>query len=1152
MAVKFSEFTIETIPGNVSYLVGYSGSSNIRIAPGNLLSGVIPYTGASLDVNLGAFGITASQFIKSDGTSSQFLKADGSIDSNTYLTAASGYVPYTGSTSDLDLGTHSITATTIIKVGGTSIQYLMADGSISSGPSFAGYVPYTGATGNVYLGSNTISTDGFILYGGTNEQFLKADGSVDNNMYLTQNDLPSTLILYATNVPSGINGYFKLVTTIGNPDYNTVPVNIPTGDITTTNQFIAGLITIPNLINGNPGVFNITTVGNIRKAVGSGSGQATFFYRIYKRNSLGIESLVCTSDPTLPVNNGTYAEFQATGLFNDGIFEPTDTIVVKYYANRISGGSDPAYEFQFGGDTPVRTLVPIPTSAIPNISLYQLIDVDANTPAENDGLFYDVSVSLWKNKSISTVLGYTPVTSARTLTINGTTYDLSANRSWSVGTVTSVGASSPLSSTGGDAPTISISQVNGLDDGYLSAADYNTFSGKQNALTIGNITSTTTDIGITGGISAIIGSGVALTLSNTGVTAGAYGNGVTIPNITVDAKGRVTLLSTTAIPTAGVLLTGLLTAADWNTFYNKQNPITLTTTGNSGAATFIGGTLNIPQYTLAGLGGTPTTRTLTINGVTYDLSADRTWSIADTGITSLNGLTALSQTFSVGTTGTDFNISSAISTHTFNLPTASATNRGALSSANWTTFNNKQDAIIGAATTITSSDLTALRVLVSDASGKVSANTVTTTTLSYLDATSSIQTQLNGKAIVSGIPTSGQIAFFNGTTNTITANSSFSWDNTLKKLVINSSSISSYNSGGIANDSLKVVSSNLGAGFAVQNLNFSGYSGIEYLSYMGTVAVFTGFNNSNGQEFRFNNIITGGYINFFIGGTSAFRINNNRNILINQSIDDLTNKLQVTGGTKLTGNLSVTTLSTGYLPKAGTSGLLGNSAVYQNVNNIYIGATSSFTGNNAKLEVTGTIGLSSLTTGSVGCFPYAHGVQGFLDKSNLFYIESENLLINNNGVSQTVNSALEIFAGGTECNLSLISDNNGYHLLDGYLGSSGNLTIYIEESGDIYNSNGAYYGYSDIRIKENITSATSKLDDLMKVNIVNYNLIKDENKVKQIGVVAQELEKIFPSLVGESKEGIKSVKHSVFIPILIKAVQEQQAQIEELKQLINK
>jgi hypothetical protein len=60
-----------------------------------------------------------------------------------------------------------------------------------------------------------------------------------------------------------------------------------------------------------------------------------------------------------------------------------------------------------------------------------------------------------------------------------------------------------------------------------------------------------------------------------------------------------------------------------------------------------------------------------------------------TGLTALNGLTTQVQNFATGTAGTDFGISSATSTHTFNLPTASATNRGALSSADWTTFNSK-------------------------------------------------------------------------------------------------------------------------------------------------------------------------------------------------------------------------------------------------------------------------------------------------------------------------------------------------------------------------------------------------------------------------------------------------------------------------------
>lgn len=62
----------------------------------------------------------------------------------------------------------------------------------------------------------------------------------------------------------------------------------------------------------------------------------------------------------------------------------------------------------------------------------ELHNVDAQSPSNNDGLFYNTTTSLWEHKQIATALGYTPVTNARTLTINGTSYDLSANRSWTI------------------------------------------------------------------------------------------------------------------------------------------------------------------------------------------------------------------------------------------------------------------------------------------------------------------------------------------------------------------------------------------------------------------------------------------------------------------------------------------------------------------------------------------------------------------------------------------------------------------------------------------------------------------------------------------------------------------------------------------------
>ena len=77
-----------------------------------------------------------------------------------------------------------------------------------------------------------------------------------------------------------------------------------------------------------------------------------------------------------------------------------------------------------------------------------------------------------------------------------------------------------------------------------------------------------------------------------------------------------------------VVLTTTNIAEGTNLYYldsRARSAISLTTTGNSGASTYDNttGAFNIPNYTLSGLGGVPSTRQLTINGTAYDLSADR-------------------------------------------------------------------------------------------------------------------------------------------------------------------------------------------------------------------------------------------------------------------------------------------------------------------------------------------------------------------------------------------------------------------------------------------------------------------------------------------------------------------------------------------------
>lgn len=292
---------------------------------------------------------------------------------------------------------------------GTDTEKYLTPETFTAASKWGGYVPYTGATSNVNLGAYDITASHLIKNGGISSQFLKADGSVDNNIYLTSANLPSTLDLFATTTTSDVPGYVVLVRNILDPRFNTVAVDVPTGVITTTNQLLASLITDTNIISGNPGIFNFTTIGNITRL--SGTGQADFFFRIYKRDSLGVETLITQSANTIPVTNGGYTEFSAVALWNDGIFLSTDRIVLKFYANRLVSpvGSDPEYQFQFGGMSPVRSAAAIPVSVLPNIYLSNLVDVEDVTPLNNEVLYWNTTANLWEHSLVKDLLGYTPL-----------------------------------------------------------------------------------------------------------------------------------------------------------------------------------------------------------------------------------------------------------------------------------------------------------------------------------------------------------------------------------------------------------------------------------------------------------------------------------------------------------------------------------------------------------------------------------------------------------------------------------------------------------------------------------------------------------------------------------------------------------------------
>jgi hypothetical protein len=104
-------------------------------------------------------------------------------------------------------------------------------------------------------------------------------------------------------------------------------------------------------------------------------------------------------------------------------------------------------------------------------------------------------------------------------------------------------------------------------------------------------------------------------------------------DINTDAVASVFGRTGAVIATSGDYTTAQVTESG-NLYYTDTRAraaITLTTTGSSGSATYSGGTLNIPTYSVAGLGAVPDSRTITINGVVFDLSANRNFEIGDYG-----------------------------------------------------------------------------------------------------------------------------------------------------------------------------------------------------------------------------------------------------------------------------------------------------------------------------------------------------------------------------------------------------------------------------------------------------------------------------------------------------------------------------------------
>jgi len=693
-----------------------------------------------------------------------------------------------------------------------------------------------------------------------------------------------------------------------------------------------------------------------------------------------------------------------------------------------------------------------------------------------------------------------------------------------------------------------------------------------------------------------------------------------------------------SIAQATTTTSGYLSSTDWNTFNNKQGAITLTTSGGSGAATLIGNTLNIPNYTLALAGYVPTSRTLTINGTTYDLSADRSWTIS-AGISG-----TLSSGYVPVANGPSSLTDSAISDNGTYIQLYRLTNvfyndnsYGGLTIKN---SNTGSSALAGISIQNTSATTVAQMNYIS--------TTYANTTLRDTFFFNTVASQKIGFGTNSGGGATRADIYFTvnpaftlsstnpnqiqilGSTRNVAINYSgtdygegFQVNGTMRTsstLGVGGSVASGYNLHVYGTGTIlgieTTASSNvflrmLQAGTVVSSLYYlnsdstlrlvNNNGGIR-LSVLGadpalTIATSTGaatFSSSvaNGGQMWVNGITTSSngalnvaapsaaYYNGLVVSTSSYTPSSSGTIVrIGHSANsgDATGIIDVQkGGGILNGNLSLMPFG-GNVGIGTSSPLVISGYTILSLNNATNGGMIDFQTNGTSAGLIYSYS-NSLNIGSSGTAPIIFLTASGNERGR--FTSGGSFKATTNGTYLDANASYhELRQSNTNSSLAAFTHTaaSPYGLYLAFTGAApNNTTNYFYAATDTVNdkaiiySNGTYgsrtgtYGsiISDIKYKQDITDANSQWDDIKKLRVVNFKYKEDvelegENALRQIGFIAQEVEKVSPNLVYEagkkdSDETWKSVKTSIIEIKAIKALQEAMLRIEELEDRLNK
>ena len=579
--------------------------------------------------------------------------------------------------------------------------------------------------------------------------------------------------------------------------------------------------------------------------------------------------------------------------------------------------------------------------------------------------------------------------------------------------------------------------------------------------------------------------------------------------------------------------TGLVTISD-GTDFNKG--IRFRSSGSAASAVTLldavstaGRVVTLPDATTT-LVGRDTTDTLTnksISGSTNTLSNIGNASLTNSAITINGTSTSLGGSISVGTvtsvTGTAPVVSSGGNTPAISMAAATTSVNGYLTSTDWNTFNNKTSntgtvTSVGGTGTVNGITLTGTVT--------TSGNLTLGGTLSGVSLTSQVSGTLpvaNGGTGTATAFTAGSVVFAGASGVYSQDNASLFFDNTNDRLGIGTSSPAQKLT--IANGAVK-VSKGYSYLWDDSNLEIRAEDSPAWLAVANTMTFksYSGafvFQNSNGaasiMTVRADNTNVGigtttpqAKLSVSNGGAAGFEFFAN-----------------YPGGGVGTYIQSYNRSSPGYV-----------STAYDAADHSFrISGTEKM-----RLDSSGNLLVGTAVPYATACF--VNTVGGAAIYSATGAVNADCFSFNSVSTSATV-YGIGMYSNASAANTAYLF--RGFH-------STSTFCFGIAGSGNVTNTNNSYGAISDIKLKENIIDATPKLNKLNQVRVVNYNFIGDTQK--QLGVVAQELEHIFPSLVEESvdrdKEGkdlgttTKSVKYSVFVPMLIKAIQEQQALIQDL------